>query len=75
MLKFGRRRPLAGDVPQPSHESKSWFGPEVGAQVDKLWSEGAWMPQEALGIENLRSPRFTPDFSVVFDDGAIDDKY
>lgn len=75
MLKFGRRRPLAGDAPPPSHESKNWFGPEVGAQVAKLWSEGAWMPQEALGIENLRSPMFSPDFSVVSDDGATDDKY
>ncbi|USX27258.1 DUF2220 family protein [Oxalobacteraceae bacterium OTU3CINTB1] len=75
MLKFGCRRPLDGDAPQTSRESKSWFGAEVGAQVETLWSEGSWMPQEALGIEKLRSPMFTRVVSGALDDETVDDDY
>lgn len=54
MLEFGRRRPLPEGRPKASRELQSWFGPDVGPLVDQLWSQGDWMPQEALGIDNLR---------------------
>lgn len=30
-----------------------WLGPELGAQVKNLWTSHHWIPQEALGLEQL----------------------
>jgi hypothetical protein len=31
----------------------SWTGPELGAAIAELWRAGRWVPQEALGYEQL----------------------
>jgi hypothetical protein len=65
MLEFGCRRPLAGSVPAMSPELHNWLGPNIGESMQKLWSAGSWMPQEALGIEQLRSSIFTAVCSAL----------
>ena len=33
----------------------AWLGPELALDLEAAWAEGVWMPQEALGTEQLRS--------------------
>jgi hypothetical protein len=33
----------------------SWLGLELGAAVAEIWAQGLWIPQEALGFEQLKS--------------------
>lgn len=32
-----------------------WLGPELGPELAQLWAQGLWIPQEALGIDQLRT--------------------
>lgn len=32
----------------------TWLGPEWAAELEALWAKGTWLPQEALGTEQLR---------------------
>lgn len=55
LLENGIRRPKA---PEPERGStaaigREWLGAELGESLIKLWAEGSWVPQEALGLEVL----------------------
>lgn len=44
-------------------QAEAWFGPELAPRVFEMWQEGAWIPQEALGFEQLlelSAPKSTP---------------
>ncbi len=34
-------------------QAKNWLGAELGGKVHAMWQEGRWIPQEALGLEQL----------------------
>lgn len=54
LLLHGRRR----DRP-PCHDltplATQWLGLELGTELNELWHEGRWIPQEALGFKQLQS--------------------
>lgn len=52
LLDIGRRR--EGVKPDASYQvlASSWL-PELAGQICALWEEGAWIPQEGLGLEYL----------------------
>ena len=33
--------------------AQEWLGPELGSTLAQTWQEGLWLPQEALGFEQL----------------------
>lgn len=54
LLANGRTREkpecrLASDV-----LAKDWLGLELGVSLAQRWQDGVWIPQESLGIEQLR---------------------
>lgn len=59
LLLNGRRRdrPASGDL---TPMTTQWLGLELGAALSKLWREGQWIPQEALGFRYLRSLCYPP---------------
>lgn len=52
LLEIGKRR--GGVEPQVSYQvlASSWL-PRLAEQIIALWSQGDWMPQEAIGLEYL----------------------
>ncbi|WP_282361061.1 Wadjet anti-phage system protein JetD domain-containing protein [Pseudomonas sp. PS01300] len=52
LLRIGRRR--ASEVLPRDYQdlSTSWL-PELAEQINDLWSEGFWLPQEGVGLEQL----------------------
>lgn len=49
----GRRR-LKPECKEGTHAlAESWLGPELADEVNKMWQQGEWMPQESLGFEQL----------------------
>lgn len=54
LLCYGVRRKclLRDDLEQIASR---WLGAAVGQELHKLWSEGEWIPQEALGYRYLKS--------------------
>jgi hypothetical protein len=35
------------------NQATTWLGAELGEKVHAMWREGRWIPQEALGLEQL----------------------
>lgn len=33
----------------------AWLGVELAAELEAVWSAGTWLPQEALGTEQLHA--------------------
>lgn len=57
LLDHGRRRQrTTGSLAQAG--SSDWLGPELAEQVVQLWAGGHWIPQEALGLEQLLNGAF-----------------
>jgi hypothetical protein len=54
LLLNGRRRDRPASV-DLTPMATQWLGLELGAALSKLWREGRWIPQEALGFKHLRS--------------------
>jgi hypothetical protein len=53
LMANGRRREkLDCKVGSLAH-AQAWLGAELGATLHALWQEGMWIPQEALGFEQL----------------------
>lgn len=54
LFEHGRRRDLAGGEATLSASAAGWCGRELSERAEKLFSEGQWIPQESLGLEQLR---------------------
>lgn len=63
LLAQGHQREKAECSLAPSASAAGWLGNELGAELAALWSAGKWIPQEALGFEQLMALA-TPPGSV-----------
>ena len=55
LLSHGHRREKPECRGATAQMATSWLGLELGAAVAEIWAQGLWIPQEALGFEQLRS--------------------
>jgi hypothetical protein len=53
LLANGRRRAKLECKAGSLSSAQTWLGAELGATLHALWQAGTWMPQEALGYEQL----------------------
>ena len=52
LLEVGRRRDTAPLPTDYQSLSRSWL-PDLAEQVNALWDDGFWLPQEGVGLEQL----------------------
>ena len=56
LLRQGIPRPLdprAIKAMPAQRRLKNWLGPELSSEIEDLFDRGQWLPQEALGLEQL----------------------
>jgi len=53
LLDYGIERDKADCALSPDSVAAQWLGPELGARLAVVWQRGRWIPQEALGFEQL----------------------
>lgn len=53
LLENGRRRDKAECAEAEASCATGWLGEELGLKLAALWATGKWIPQEALGYEQL----------------------
>ena len=54
LLRNGTRRPKVA-AKMYNRDTLLTFMPPLASQLEELWSQGEWLPQEALGTEQLQS--------------------
>lgn len=54
LLRHGVRRTLEQGYESAVLRAGAWMDVDIAEGLAELWSEGSWIPQEALGIEKLR---------------------
>lgn len=57
LLANGHQRERPECQSADGEAAASWVGPDVGAAIAELWRAGRWIPQEALGFEQLSLAR------------------
>ena len=57
LLVHGRSREKPECREAAAQMATTWLGQELGAAVAEIWAQGRWIPQEALGFEQLNSWR------------------
>ena len=55
LLTNGRTRERVECREAAAESATDWLGPELGAQLAGRWAHGLWIPQEALGFEQLKT--------------------
>lgn len=60
LLTHGVRRERGESQPVAGALGHAWLGDELGTELEQLWAEGFWIPQEGLGLEILFSDGFVP---------------
>lgn len=53
LLAHGRTREKSDCRRAAAESATAWLGPELGETLTELWAQGLWIPQEALGFEQL----------------------
>lgn len=56
LLKNGTRRVKIECKAGTLAQAEAWLGAELASRVFEMWQEGRWIPQEALGFEQLFGP-------------------
>jgi hypothetical protein len=57
LLEHGTLREKADCALTTDALAVQWLGPELGARLADVWRDGRWIPQEALGYEQLQAWR------------------
>jgi hypothetical protein len=55
LLAHGRTRKKPACREAATESATAWLGPELGETLTELWAQGLWIPQEALGFEQLKA--------------------
>jgi hypothetical protein len=55
LFEHGHRRGLPTGAAPLSAAAAAWCGPELSSHAQKLFGDGHWIPQESLGLEQLRT--------------------
>lgn len=55
LLEHGRTREKPTCRGAAAESATAWLGPELGETLTELWAQGLWIPQEALGFEQLKA--------------------
>lgn len=55
LLAHGRTREKLDCRRAAAESATAWLGPELGETLAELWAQGLWIPQEALGFEQLKA--------------------
>ncbi|NMM12411.1 MAG: hypothetical protein HHJ17_02550 [Rhodoferax sp.] len=55
LLAHGRTREKPACRGVAADSATAWLGPELGETLTELWAQGLWIPQEALGFEQLKA--------------------
>jgi hypothetical protein len=53
VLSNGRKRDNKECVGADAGLARTWLGDRLGEELESLWKSGCWIPQEALGYEQL----------------------
>lgn len=53
LLRHGRQRTKLEKRIVPDDSATRWLGEQSGAELMTIWQKGLWIPQEALGYEQL----------------------
>jgi hypothetical protein len=53
LLRNGRKRDKDECVKADGALARTWLGDSLGGELESLWRSGCWIPQEALGYEQL----------------------
>lgn len=62
VLQHGTRREKLECKNGTLAQAQAWLGSELGAEVHQMWQQGLWIPQEALGFEQLVAANMAPIF-------------
>lgn len=54
LLAHGRTREKPTCREATADTATAWLGSELGEELTELWAQGLWIPQEALGFEQLK---------------------
>lgn len=55
LLAHGRTREKPECRGLAAESATAWLGPELGETLTELWAQELWIPQEALGFEQLKA--------------------
>jgi hypothetical protein len=55
LLRNGRKRDNKECVSADAGLARTWLGDRLGEELESLWKSGCWIPQEALGYEQLKA--------------------
>ncbi|MDZ5455303.1 Wadjet anti-phage system protein JetD domain-containing protein [Azohydromonas lata] len=64
LLDHGRTRDKAQCADADVDVACRWLDPDLGQRLAALWRAGQWIPQEALGYEQLMAGFMTPPCSI-----------
>lgn len=64
LLDHGRTRDKAQCADADVDVACRWLDPDLGQRLAALWRAGQWIPQEALGYEQLMAGLMTPPCSI-----------
>jgi len=60
LIEHGTRRPLAHSYERVAESAGNWLGEALSLKLGAMWKEGLWVPQEALGYEQLLAQFLPP---------------